>query len=52
MEPAKPASVNGGTGKEVDPSVVEENVKALKSRVIKISKLREVFDKKEQGQFL
>ncbi|KAF9312559.1 hypothetical protein BG003_006145 [Podila horticola] len=48
MEPAKPASVNGGTGKEVDPSVVEENVKALKSRVIKISKLREVFDKKEQ----
>ncbi|KAF9383801.1 hypothetical protein CPC16_008751 [Podila verticillata] len=48
MEPAKPAIANGGAGKGVDPAVVEENVKALKSRVIKISKLREVFDKKEQ----
>ncbi|KAF9422058.1 hypothetical protein BGZ94_008656 [Podila epigama] len=39
-----PATPNAG---ERDQAV-EENVKALKSRVIKISKLREVFDKKDQ----
>ncbi|KAG0340722.1 hypothetical protein BG004_006296 [Podila humilis] len=48
MEVAQPVAPNG-TGHSSSNAVVDENVKALKSRIVKISKLREVFDKKEQA---